>query len=84
MAKMSRRISGTGSAPIEISTLVSTAFIDCEVLAFHIKNTWLYYLVGSNPKSLSTYEIIKTLKTKLWYIKAKGLCIPSEINKLDT
>ena len=35
MAKMARQISRAGSAPIEISTLVDNAFIDCEVLDIH-------------------------------------------------
>ena len=39
MAEMARRICRTGSSIIELSTLVDTAFIACEFLALHMKNT---------------------------------------------
>ena len=71
MAKFSRQISRTGSNPIDLSTFVTTAFIYCEVLALQLKDTGLHDLVNSNPKALSEDEIIWTLKTKLWSIKAK-------------
>ena len=69
MAKMSRRISRTGSAPIDLSALVITAFIECKVLAFQLKAKCLHDLVESKPKSLSADEIIRNLKTKLQYLK---------------
>ena len=39
MAEMACQISGTGSARIDLSTLVATALIDCTVLAFLMKAT---------------------------------------------
>ena len=77
-------ISRTISAPIDISTLVDTAFIDCEVLAFHLKTAGLHDLVDIKPKALSADEIIWTLKTKFRYLKDQELWSPSEENKLDT
>ena len=84
MDEMAYHISGTGSAPIDMSTLIATDFIGCKILDFHLKATCLHDLVGSNPKALSIYEIIQTLKTKLRSLKAQGPWIPSEGNKLDT
>ena len=76
MAKMDRRISGIGSDPIYLSTLVATAFINCKVLALQLKDTGLHDLVDSNTKNLSVDNITRTLKTKFWYLKAQGLWIP--------
>ena len=73
ISKMTRWISKIGSAPIDLSILVVTAFVDCGVLAFRLKATGLYNLVKVNPKSLSTDEIIWTLKTKFWNLNAQGL-----------
>ena len=84
MAKMARHISGTGFAPIDLSTVVVTAFIDYEVLSFHLKDTGLNELVESNSKDLYTDDIIRKLNTKLRHLKAQGLWGPSEGNKLDT
>ena len=81
---MSRRISGTGSATIDLYTLVATAFIDCEVVTFQLKATDLNYLVGSNPKSVYTYVITWTLKTKFQTLKAQGRWSSSDGRKLDT
>ena len=83
IAEMSHWISGTGSAPIYLSTLVATAFIDCEVLDFQMKATGLHDMVDSNLKALSIYDIIRTLKTKLWSLKDQGMWSPSKGNKLD-
>ena len=49
-----------------------------------MKAAGLHNLVVSNPKALSADEIIRTLKTKLWSLKAQGLWSPSEVNKVDT
>ena len=70
---MAHRISGTGSAPIELYTLVAISFIDCNIMAFHMKTTCLHNLVDSNPKSLSSDDIIHTLKNKFHSLKAQGL-----------
>ena len=53
MVEMACWISEIGSAPIDLSDLVATAFIDCEVLALQLKATGLHDLVESNPKALS-------------------------------
>ena len=66
MAEMACPISGTGSDPIDISTLVVTSFINCEVLAFQVKDTGLYDFVYSKPKALSIDNIIWTLKKNLF------------------
>ena len=58
MAKMSCRISGTVSAHINLYTLVFTAFIDCKVLTFQLKDIGLHELVDSNPKVMSADDII--------------------------
>ena len=71
--EMARYTSGTGYSPIYLSTLVITAFVDCEVLAFHMKSTGLCDLVESNPKALSVDEIIRTLKTKSRSLRYQGL-----------
>ena len=83
MAEMACRISSIVSATIDLSTLVATAFIDCEVLSFQMKDTVLDDLFDINTKALSAYEIIRTLKTKFQYLKAQGLWSPSEGKKLD-
>ena len=70
---MSRRISGTGSTPINLSTLVATAFIYCKVLAFQMKATWLDDLVDSNPKALYVDDTIHNLKSKFWSLKAQEM-----------
>ena len=69
MEEMARRISGTGSTTINLSTLVNTALIDCEVLHFQLKSTELNDMVDSNPKALSADEIIRTLNNKFWSLK---------------
>ena len=84
MAGMACRTSRIGSATIDLSTLVETAFIDCEVLTFHMKATCLHELVDSNTKALSADSIIRNLKTKLWSLKYQGLCSTFEGDKLDT
>ena len=84
MAKMARRISRIESAPIDLYTLVSTAFINWEVLDFHLKDTGLHGLVDSNPKYLFANEIIRTLKKKFRSFKAQGLWNPHESKKVDT
>ena len=57
---MARRISGTGYAPIDLSTLDTPVLIDCNFLVFHMKPTVLHDLVEINPKYLSIDEIIQT------------------------
>ena len=84
MGKMARQISRIGSARIDLSTLVATAFIDCEVLDFKIKATCLHDLVERKPKALSVDEVIQTFKNKYRYLKAQGLWCPSQGNKLCT
>ena len=84
MVEMACWISGTGSTPIDLSTLDANAFIDCKVLAFQTKATGLHDLVDSNAKALSVDEIIWNLENKFRYLKAQGLWIPSEEDKLDT
>ena len=83
MDKMDRQISGTGSAPTDLSTLVTPAFIYCEVLEFYLKDTGLHDLIASNPNPQSADKIIRNLKTKCWSLKAQGLRSPSERKKLD-
>ena len=65
ISEMDRWISVTGSASIELSTLVSTALIDCDILDFQLKATGLRGLVYIKSKSLSVDEIIRNLRTKL-------------------
>ena len=84
MAEMARWTSGAGSAPIDLSTLVATTFVDCEVLVFQLKDTGFHYLVNSNSKSLSVDEIIWILKTKFQSLKYQGLWSPAESKKVDT
>ena len=48
-----------------------------------MKSTGLYDLVKNKPKSLSSDDIIRTLKNKFRSLKAQGLWIISEIKKLD-
>ena len=79
---MDRHISGTGSAPIDLPTLIATDFIYYEVLAFQMKDTVLHDLDDSNPKFLYADDTIRTLKTKFRSIKAQGLCNSSESKKL--
>ena len=82
MVKMDHQISGTGSAPIDIFTLVATEFINWEVLQFHLKATFLHDLVDSNPKALSEDNFYRTIKTKFQYLKVQGLWSPAESTKL--
>ena len=84
MVKISCRISRTGSTLIELSTLLDTDFINCEVLAFNLKAKGLNNVVDSNPKALSVDDIIWTLKTKLQSLKAQGMWGTDKIKKLDT
>ena len=60
MAKMARWISITGPAPMDLSILVITSFIECKVNVFQLNSTGLHNLVGNNPKDLSIDEIIQT------------------------
>ena len=83
MAEMDHHITRTGSAPIDLSTLVATDFIYCKVPAFQMNATGLHNLVDRNPKALSSDEIIRTLKTKFHYLKAQGLWCHSKGDKLD-
>ena len=83
MDEMARQISGTGSATIDLSTLVYNDFIYCEVLDFHIKATVLHDLVNLNHKTLSADDIIQTLKKKFRSLKAQGLWSPVECKKVN-
>ena len=83
MDEMDRRICGTRSTPIDLYTLVTTAFIECKVLAFQQKATYLHGLFDRKPKTLHVDKIIRTLKTKLRFLKAQGMWSPIEIDKLD-
>ena len=80
MAEISCQISGTGSAPINLSNLVVTAFINYEFLVFHLKATGIYDLFYSNPKDLFADEIIQTLNTKFRSLKVQGLWNTSKGN----
>ena len=84
MDEMAHWISGTGSAPIELSTLVTTAFIDYNVLAFQMNATGLQDLVDINIKSLSADEIIWSLNTKFWSVKAQRFYSTAERKKVYT
>ena len=84
MAETACQISGTGSSPIDLPTLVATASVHCEVVSFQLKDTGLHDLVDINPNSLSSNESIHTLKAKFWSLKAQVLWRISEGNKLDT
>ena len=84
MTEMSRRIIGTGTALIDLSTMVTTVFINCEVMDFQQNAKGLQDLVESNPKALSSDNIIRNLKTKSWSLKAQGLLSHYEIKKVDT
>ena len=44
----------------------------------------LHDLVDNNLKALSVHAIIRTLKTKLWSLKAQVIWSPYEGKKLDT
>ena len=81
---MDHQISGTGSAPNFLSTLVATSFIDCEFLVFELKATFLHDLVDRNPKALYADEIIRTLKTQFHYLKYQVLYNPYKIKKVYT
>ena len=81
---MACQIIGTGFVPIELYRLVTTNFIEFEVLDFQLKATGLHELVNSNPKYLSAEEIIWILKTKLQSLKAQRLWSPAESKKEDT
>ena len=74
---MARRISGTGSTPINISYLVATAFFNLDVLDFQLKATGLHDPVRSNPKALYAVDIIQDLKMKLRSLKDQGLWSPA-------
>ena len=77
MAKMARRIRGTGYAPIDISTLVATDFINFEVLFFQLKDIGLHDIFNSNPKAMSADDIFQNLKTKFRSLTDQGLCSPA-------
>ena len=81
---MARQIIITGSAPIRLSTLVATSFMDCQVLSFQLKDTELHYLFIINPKALSENEIARNLKNKFRFLKDQGLWSPAESKKVDT
>ena len=83
MDKMDRWICRTISTPIDLYTLVATAFIECKVLAFQQKATYLYGLFDRKTKTLHVDKIIRTLKTKLRSLKSQGMWSPIEIDKLD-
>ena len=84
MSEMAPQIIEIWYAPIDLSTLVDPEFIYWEVLVFQLKAIGLRKLVGSNPKSLSADEIIRTLNTKLWSLKSQGLRSPDKSKQLDT
>ena len=79
---MARRIIGTVSAPINLSTLVATAFIYYKELYFRPKDTGLNDLVEIKPKALFADNIIRTLNNKFRSLKAQGLWSTSEGKKL--
>ena len=74
---MARRISGTGSTPINISSLVATDFFNLDLLASQMQATGLHELVRSNNKALSAVDIIQDLKMKLRSLKDQGLWSPA-------
>ena len=52
-------------------------------MAFQLKATGLHELFDRNPKAISEYKIIRTLKTKFQSLVDQELWIYSEGNKLD-
>ena len=62
MAKMAPQTIIIGYALIDISTLVATVLINCKVLDFQMNVKVIHDLLNINPKSLSSYNIIRTLK----------------------
>ena len=84
MAKIACRTCRIGSAPIDLSTLFTTTYINCEVLALELKDKGLHDLVDRNPKPLSEDDIIRNLKVKTCPLKAQGLWNTSENKKVDT
>jgi hypothetical protein len=59
-----RRITGSGLAPTDLTSIVAGCFIDCDVLAFKIEALSFFDAVDNNAASMTWEEIVRLLKAK--------------------
>ncbi len=62
--EMTRRITGSGLAPTDLTSIVAGCFIDCDVLAFKLKALSFFDAVDDNAASMTWEEIVRQLKAK--------------------
>jgi hypothetical protein len=73
---MTRRISGSGLAPTDLTSIVASCFLDCDVLIFKLKASALFDLVDDNANAMPWEEIVRVLKAKCRSLLGKELWTP--------
>jgi hypothetical protein len=67
------RITGSGSAPSVLTSIVAECFVECDVLAFKLKALSFHDIVDDDPKKMPWDEIIRKLKAKYQSLLGSGL-----------
>jgi hypothetical protein len=62
IVEMARRITGSGSAPSDLTSIVAGGFVEYDVLAFKLKALSFFDIVDDDPKQISWEEIARKLK----------------------
>jgi hypothetical protein len=85
IVEMARRITGSGSAPSDLTSIVAGCFVECDVLAFKLKALQFADLVDTDPKQMSWEEIVRQLKAKYLSLLGSGVWEPqkSQTNRAE-
>jgi hypothetical protein len=78
IVEMARRITGSGAAPSDLTSIVAGCFVDCDMLAFKLKVLSSFNLVDDKPNAMTWEEIIRKLKAKYLSLLGNGLWEPQK------
>jgi hypothetical protein len=77
VTEMTRRITGSGSSPLDLTSIVASTFLECDVLAFKMKALSIHDLVDNNPTAMGWEEIVRVLKAKYVSLEGRDLWTPT-------
>jgi hypothetical protein len=76
--EMTRRIQGSGLAPTDLTSIVASCFIDCDVLAFKLKALSFFDLVDDDATAMTWEDIVRQLKQKYRSLLGQELWDPQK------
>jgi hypothetical protein len=79
--EMTRRITGSGSSPVDLTSIVASTFLECDVLSFKIKALSIHDLVDEKPTAMEWEEIVRVLKAKYTSLEGQDLWTPTSNTK---